>query len=157
MIRPKADLTWIRQWGFGHWWRVVFEHRLLSFCFFKWYGWPVRALGWFIHDTRRRLEGARRVEQGPTTGCVYDDGLEIEFGGMCPVQGEGIVDGRTCYYRSRGDGWQFHVATADGTDALEHEEWEYAEYKYIWPAGGYVAASVSEACIRKAVALWRAK
>lgn len=143
----------------GIWWSIYVEHRLQSYggVFSKrWHHRLVQWFGWQLHDWRRRIQGARAVKQGDTVGCVYDEGLEIEFSGMCPVQGEGELDGRVCYYRSRGDGWQFSVAPTGSDDVFADDAWEYWEERYIWPAGGYVAASVSEVCIRKAVALFRA-
>lgn len=42
---------------------------------------------------------------------LEDIGAELTmFGGNCPVQAEGKVDGNYFYFRARGDEWQFHVA-----------------------------------------------
>lgn len=142
----------------GIWWHIYVEYRLQHFgpVFSKRYHHRLVCwFGWQVHDWRRRIQGARKVEQGETAGALSLPGLEIEWSGMCPVQGDGELDGRACYYRSRGDGWQFHVAAPGSDDALADDAWEYWEDPYVWPAGGYVAASVSEACIRKAVALFR--
>lgn len=95
------------------------------------------------------------------SGEVAEGGLFVRFGGLCPVQGYGEVDGRACYYRSRGDGWQFEVYAPDVREigygvTLPEPTWEYAEEPYEFPEGGYVGADTSRACILKAVAAWRA-
>lgn len=140
------------------WWAIRVEHRLQGYGSVlskRWHHRTVQWFGWKLHELRRRLQGARNVEQGDTCGSIDEPGLSIAWSGMCPVQGDGDVDGRVCYYRSRGDGWQFSVAAPGSDDALADDAWEYAEDPYIWPAGGYVAAAVSERCIRKAVAAFR--
>jgi len=106
---------------------------------------------------KRYLHGARRVELAPwmeTSSLLVEHGLAIAWGGACPVQGEGTLDGRECYYRSRGEGWQFHVAGPDG-DVFGDDAWVYSERKYIFPDGGWVSPAVSARCIRKAVKLYR--
>jgi len=36
--------------------------------------------------------------------------LDIQcLGGLCPVQGDGLVDGHRFYFRARGEGWTFDV------------------------------------------------
>lgn len=40
-----------------------------------------------------------------TAGQAIGEGYEIDFGGACPVQGTGLVDGHEAYYRARGDRW----------------------------------------------------
>lgn len=90
------------------------------------------------------------VTSGETYGRILgEDGIKIEWGGMCPVQGTGHVDGKTIYYRARGMGWSVDIA--EDTP----EAWSYEEAQYIWPDGGWLQASVSAANIRKAVAKWR--
>ncbi len=118
----------------------------------------VRRIGGWCYTLRRRLAGARSVKTGwldKTSGTYNARGVRVEFCGACPVQGEGTVDGRACYYRSRGEGWQFHVAKPGADDALEFEEWVYSERPYLFPDGGWVTADVSRACIAKAVELFR--
>lgn len=120
----------------------------------------LRWIGRRIYVVRRYLQGARRVAcsaYSDTCGSYDAPGVDITFGGACPVQGEGTVDGRECYYRSRGEGWQFHVAAEGADDALGDEAWCYSERPYIFPDGGWVDAAVSRACIEKAVAKFRSK
>lgn len=116
-----------------------------------------RWLGDAWYNSQRYLAGARHIKTAPyaeTKGSICcEDGLEIDFGGACPVQGDGTIDGRACYYRSRGEGWQFHVAR-EGTDDL-FNGWHYEESPYFWPEGGWVSADVSRVCIRRAVEAWR--
>lgn len=84
-----------------------------------------------------------------TSGSVDEGGVEIEFGGACPVQGEGTLDGLPIYYRARGSGWSLTVRLS------EHESWHYGEDPYAWPDGGWIAAEESIANIKKAVAAFR--
>lgn len=119
----------------------------------------LRWVGQRIYTARRYLQGARRVELagfGETGGVYLDEGVEIHFGGACPVQGEGTVDGRECYYRSRGEGWQFHVAAPGSEDVFGDDAWSHSERCYVWPDGGWVSADVSRACIAQGVAAFRA-
>jgi hypothetical protein len=88
-------------------------------------------------------------EFGETQGEIHDDGIAIGWGGACPVQGEGSVDGRVLYYRARGSGWSIDVA--EGSP----EEFDYGQAPYIWPDGGWLCASESEHNIRIGVAKWR--
>lgn len=106
------------------------------------------------------VHGRRPVKTGTldeTAGGLFEEGIDVVFSGACPVQGEGTVDGREVYYRSRGIGWEFSVAPEGSDDALGPGCWEYAEAPYHWPDGGWVHADVSRACIRRAVAQWRAE
>jgi hypothetical protein len=159
---PYAKVDKPVSWRIGCWWSMV-EHSLQHFGGWpsRWWSLPVREFGRGLFVVRRRLQGARSVKSGETSGSFCAPDCEIEFSGMCPVQGEGwVLDGdgrrRDCYYRSRGDGWQFHVAALDG-EVFGDGEWVYSEDKYIWPAGGYVAASVSAECIGRALDKWRSE
>lgn len=130
-VRVKARAIWL-------WWKVPMAARR-----------PLERVWAFL------FRGARRVLMGPTSGRVQGDGIFIEFGGMCPVQGDGQVMGREAYYRSRGTGWELCIAREDSTDPLADDAWVYFEDRYFWPDGGYVDASVSVACIERAVKAWR--
>jgi hypothetical protein len=102
--------------------------------------------------------GARPVKKGSldeTHGEIVEDGVNIQFGGACPVQGDGVVDGRDVYYRSRGIGWSFSVAPEGSDDALGPNTWDFEEHKYFWPDGGWVHADVTRECILRAVGAWR--
>lgn len=121
------------------------------------------------------FHGARPVKIGvadpfrQAQGELVDDGIDIQFGGACPVQGDGTVDGRVMYYRSRGSGWELSIAKEGkrmreplegffpDSPALDEEAWVFAEHPYHWPDGGWVHADVSRECIRRAVAKWRAE
>ena len=134
---------------FWLWWHINVEYGRWS---------ALRAFGRWIYVLRRYLQGARRPKCSryeDTCGSYSAPGIDIQFGGACPVQGDGVIDGRECYYRSRGEGWQFHVAEPGSEDVFAPEAWEYSECPYIFPDGGWVDASVSRACIEKAAALFR--
>lgn len=158
-----AERTLARRRRLAIWWHVYVEQRLESFGhpFSKrWHHRAARWLGRAIYLSRRWLQGARGVAccgVEDTEGGVHERGLDIDFGGACPVQGEGELDGRACYYRSRGEGWQFHVAApGKDHDGIFHEDaWVYADRRYFFPDGGWVDANVSRACIQKAAALFR--
>lgn len=149
------------------WWSVYVEQRLQacgskSFPNYRWWERAVRWCGRALYLARRYIAGARDVETvdiGETAGSIVGDGIAIHWGGACPVQGHGTVDGFACYYRSRGEGWQFHVAATED-DIFEADVFTYEQRGYFWPDGGWVASSVTERCILEAVAkfrLWRAE
>lgn len=152
-MRPSLrDRLWARWWLFRS--RLEFSER-----------WGVRHLGRVLYVVPRFLDGARPVERGgfdqgagdglpPIEGALEEDGISIEFGGACPVQGDGNVEGRTAYYRSRGEGWELEIARA-GADVFDDDNWIYAERPYFFPDGGWVSARVSRECIRRAVKAWR--
>lgn len=119
---------------------------------------PLLGLAWLAYLALRWLEGARQVEttfpRPPMPWEIQAEGVDVSWDGGAPVEGWGTVDGRPCYYRSRGEGWEFRVAKPGG-DVFGSDAWAYFEKPYFWPYGGWVANSVSEACIRRAVAVWR--
>lgn len=131
-------------------------------------GWttPLHFLRWWLfgHDygvlyrLARWLEGARKPRTSgdldETHGVYVAPGVELEFSGACPVQGDGEVDGFPCYYRTRGEGWQFHVATHGG-DPLDDGAFCYWERPYPFPHGGWVHREVSLECIRRGVEAFR--
>ena len=89
---------------------------------------------------------------GPLTDGVYQaEGVELRFGGACPVQGDGEVDGRAAYYRARGGGWSLDVELSD------NESWTYGGAPYAWPDGGWLHRDESIANIETAVAAFRSR
>lgn len=133
-----------------------------------------RWICWLIdrpYRIKRWLQGARTPRLGvfdvsdykhTTAGSLCRDGIDISWGGACPVQGYGSVwavrRGKlqefACYYRSRAEGWQFHVAATED-DILERDIFEYSERPYAFPDGGWVHWTVTEACILRAVERFR--
>lgn len=112
-----------------------------------------------LYKLARFIEGARHIETADYagTGGEYISGEPfaiIEFGGACPVQGEGHVMEYPCYYRSRGEGWQFHVAATKDGDPLDDDAFEYYENPYYWPEGGWVPTEVSFRCIERGINKW---
>lgn len=112
------------------------------------------------HDDPKREP--RLGDFADTHGRIDDDGIEIEFGGAVPVQGNGEVDRHTCYYRSRGRGWSFAVWARGVTlHQIDHEGtepiFEYGEDPYAFPDGGWVHREESIDNIRRAVVLFRAR
>ena len=96
---------------------------------------------------------------GGMSGRYLAEGVDIPFGGACPVQGDGTLDGHPVYYRSRGTRWSFDVWEKDAplTDCLPEGDpiFTYVEIKYTWPDGGWVEADETVANIGKAVELFR--
>jgi hypothetical protein len=95
-----------------------------------------------------RQEGGRRRPRlagfAETAGSICEDGLELEFGGACPIQGQGTLDGCICYYRARGSGWSFEVWPAGiawgECGGLPDVEPSYSTEVscYAWPDGGWI-------------------
>jgi hypothetical protein len=132
---------------------------------------PLKWLGTALYRFERRVQGARAVDMGgysETAGSLRVEGarggVDISWSGACPVQGWGTVDGHICYYRSRGEGWEFCVAAEPGGNPDDEAEmqvvfdagaWEHHERPYMFPDGGWVKSDVSRHCILKGIALWR--
>lgn len=95
---------------------------------------------------------ANEGDHGTTGGSMAEDGLVIEWGGCVPVQGHGTLDGYSCYYRARGNGWRLEVDTGPA-DAI----WEFGENPYVWPEAGYIHCSETEKNLRQAVKMWKAR
>lgn len=72
---------------------------------------------------------------GDTAGVACGDGYEVPFAGMCPVQGEGEIDG-----------------SAEKSEAI----WSTGRACYVWPDAGYLRADLSVQNIEGAVAEFRA-
>lgn len=94
-----------------------------------------------------------------TQGQAVGDGYDIAFGGACPVQGTGTVDGHEAYYRARGRGWSLEIyapgVSSDdpkATPIFYYSEAPYAEYE-----AGWLTADKSCAHIVAAIAVFRAK
>ena len=114
----------------------------------------------------RLLDGRQPPRLGSLneTGGSFDEGgLTLEFGGACPVQGIGTLDGRVAYYRARGDGWSFEV-WAEGVDVADdglpepEAEWVHDRSgAYAWPDGGWLHHDQSIENLREALAAWRSR
>lgn len=84
------------------------------------------------------------------------DGL----GGNCPVQGDGVVDGRPWYFRARGEGVEFSVAYEPDGDAVNAGMgWEPGFSIWVaigpWPDAGWISDAEAEEFIARGVALYR--
>lgn len=117
----------------------------------------VRTVGSSVDQPRGELRLVSTKSDSETT-CGYwshaahpDD--ELEFGGACPVQGDGKVDGLDAYYRARGTGWSFELTDSSGNVA-----WSYDSGRvYHFPDGGWLHYSVSQRNIERAVELYYAE
>lgn len=89
-------------------------------------------------------------------------GWEGHVSGMCPVQGEGTVDGLRWYFRARGSHWEMYIAGKPDVDPLDCMAPRLMPGHYMsedfgtWPEAGYMAPSVAWAQIQKAIAAFRA-
>ena len=57
------------------------------------------------------------------------------FGGNCPVQAEGTIDGKPFYFRARGDHWSMSIGGEDiffAPDWFYEEDYGDAEYAAGW-------------------------
>jgi hypothetical protein len=104
----------------------------------------------------------RRGNLDETGGSFCDDGLSIEFGGACPIQGNGTLDGHPCYYRARGREWTFHVwdrdAAIEEISGLPTGEPIFCAADldaYAWPDGSWLHRDVSLANLASALVRWR--
>lgn len=124
-----------------------------------WRWWVERHLprlyaGW------RYLCGARRPYMGEDTCGTYGGpGVWVPFGGACPVQGTGEVDGFGVYYRARGESWSLDVydCEIEGNDLPgdEHQVWSYHRREYVGYAGGWIDHRESRRNIEIAVKRFR--
>lgn len=123
----------------------------------------VKWLGHRLTRAVRWLSGARPVETAGYDGTAGRLGLhlfaEIEWGGACPITGAGTArdlngDDREVEYYARGEGWSLTIAKPGG-DVDDDDAWVYSRSPYFHPDGGWVAAHISEANIREALAAWR--
>jgi hypothetical protein len=95
------------------------------------------------------------------SGEVYEEALKLDgsVSGMCPVQGEGELDGKPWYFRARYEHWTFTLAEAEGNPhgvrSLFHEAalesgWNIER---AWPFGQYSAGYMP---VKAALAIVRA-
>ena len=80
---------------------------------------------------------------------MTDPDIVIEFfGGNCPVQGEGTINGKPFYFRARGDSWSLGI----GGDPVGNPEWEHREWYGTWPDAGWMESEQAEAFLMAAAA-----
>lgn len=74
--------------------------------------------------------------------------LEITWiGGNCPVQAEGIIDGKEFYFRGRGDRWSISV----GDPITDGVTWDYSEeYRY----SGWMSETEARRLIEESAGLY---
>lgn len=94
------------------------------------------------------------------------DGWSGCIGGYCPVQGFGVVDGYTWYFRARGEHWEIGIAPTPGegpefedaaVDAtFEKVGWCYHDKWGAWPDAGYMELDVAWGFIEQSIGKWRA-
>lgn len=71
-----------------------------------------------------------------------------KLGGNCPVQAEGIINGKPFYFRARGDCWSIGIG---GDDPVMEPEWSYEEEYGDGPYdAGWMTKEEARAFIEKA-------
>lgn len=100
---------------------------------------------------------------GCTHGTYRGPGVELPFGGNCPVQGFGKIDGRVCYFRARDRGWAFEVwkpgfdPEPDDAAWFDGHEFYYGNCAEFEPfAGGWIGAGKAKELIEVGVKAYRA-
>ena len=74
------------------------------------------------------------------------------IGGNCPVQAEGVVDGKPFYFRARWNAWSLSV---DQNDDILNPEWCYIENYGDGPYdAGWMEESVALSMIKKAISIY---
>ena len=83
------------------------------------------------------------------------EGIEVRyFGGNCPVQAEGAVDGQEFYFRARGARWSMSIG---GDDHVLEPDWYHEEEWGDGPfSAGWMPEDVAREMMAKAFALYRA-
>jgi hypothetical protein len=83
---------------------------------------------------------------------MRDPVIKIDcLGGNCPVQAEGMVDGKPFYFRARGGHWSMGI----GGEVVLSPEWRYGEpYGDKEFAAGWMPQHEALGFIAKAIALY---
>lgn len=122
--------------------------------------WRIEQRAPWLYAAWRYLCGARRPFMGENTNGLYDaPGAWVSFGGACPVQGTGEVDGCGVYYRSRGESWSVEFYDCEVSDDLpedDHLIWEYRRREYVGFAGGWIDHRESRRNLGIAIRAFRA-
>lgn len=89
-------------------------------------------------------------------------GFDVHWlSGLCPVQANGLIDGRVFYFRARHDEWSIRIAKNKGgendMDAVidAPDAWEYREKYGEDPDAGYMPFIEALQFIEWAAKLWR--
>lgn len=98
---------------------------------------------------------------GERKTAIEADGFDgVSWGGWCPVQGFGWVDGCAIYFRARGSAWRLEIGRGPALCDYEmpaHVAWtlraEYGEF----PDAGWMDDAHVRSCILVAIAVWRAR
>lgn len=91
--------------------------------------------------------------EGPAAQAAFNaTGATLtSFGGNCPVQAEGMVDGQTFYFRARGDAWSLDIGPEEqwhgfGCWRIERDygEWPDAGWMPKHEALGFIVDGIAE-------------
>lgn len=74
------------------------------------------------------------------------------FGGSCPVQGDGAINGQRFYFRARGTHWSLGI----GGDEVMNPEWLHEAYYGPWPSAGWMDEAEAKAFMEQALARFAA-
>lgn len=87
----------------------------------------------------------------------YEEGVVIEtYGGSCPVQVEGTIDGLPFYFRGRHNTISLAIASTPNGDVFAEDAWYYEEnYGDADFAAGYIPLGEAVEFINKAIKMYR--
>ncbi|MFG6572395.1 hypothetical protein ACGYLO_12380 [Sulfitobacter sp. 1A13353] len=74
------------------------------------------------------------------------------LGGNCPVQAEGVINGKSFYYRARWDRWSLSI----GADPIGAPEWTHVEICGAALEAGWMEEDEAKEHLERALALYAA-
>ena len=89
----------------------------------------------------------------------FDESVSVEtYGGMCPVQVEGTIDGKPFYFRGRHNTISLAIASTSFGDIFAEDAWYYEEvYGDDNFAAGCIPLSEVAEFINKAIKMYKEK
>lgn len=91
---------------------------------------------------------------------IRGDGIDVSWGGWCPVQAFGTVDGCAVYFRARGSAWSLEIGRGPAVTEWEtpaRVAWTFRATYGEFPDAGWMDDAHVRWCILVAVAVWRAR
>ena len=112
------------------------------------------------HTVQEALDIQKKAEEEAGPVRALPEGVKLlSFGGYCPVQADGEVDGKLFYFRARGNSWSMHIYPKGTKDIFfddNPEVWSYSEdYGFTEFAAGWMTKKVAFDCMTHAIELYR--
>lgn len=97
------------------------------------------------NEEKLNAEIITSLEEGLNSIIATDLKVEIKsIEGSCPVQAEGMIDGKEFYFRARHEHWSMNI----GGDPTGVSEWEYeVEYSKEKDSAGYISENETKKLI----------